>query len=219
MRRGVMAWSFMPRSEIVALLVALAACAVPPSANSGENGRALYAGCVACHGSAGEGVAATGAPPLAGLDPVYLQRQLAAFASGSRGTQPGDKFGATMRAAGMPLLRSEQERAAVAAYLGGLTRPTSGPATAANTNGRNYFNAVCGACHGGAGEGNIALSAPRLAGLPAAYIARQFAAFKSGQRGAAQGDRYGAQMRAVTSMLPDDASVRDVIAHTASLRP
>jgi cytochrome c oxidase subunit 2 len=206
----------MPRSEIAALLLALLAWA---PAHATANGRTVYARCVACHGAAGEGVAAVGAPPLAGADAAYLQRQLSAFASGSRGTQPGDKYGATMRAAAAPLLTSDSERVAVAVYLGGLKRPAPAVTTATSANGRNYFNAVCGACHGGNGEGNIALGAPRLAGLPVAYIARQFAAFKNGQRGTAAGDRYGAQMRAVTGMLPDEAAVRDVTAYVASLRP
>jgi len=209
----------MLRSEAAAFAVALLACLGAPDAIAGGDGRMLYARCAACHGPAAEGVPSTGAPPLAGLDPDYVQRQLAAFASGARGARPGDRYGATMRAAGAPLLGSDAERATVARYVAGLPRPARHAPATTNANGRNYFNAVCGACHGGGGEGNPALGAPRLAGQPASYLARQFEAFRSGQRGYQANDRFGAQMRAVTTMLPDAAAVRDVVMYAASLQP
>lgn len=184
------------------------------------DGKAVYGRCVACHGAHGEGVATTGAPPIAGLDASYIERQLAAFASGVRGTAAGDTFGATMRASAMTMLASDGDRRAVAGYVAALPAPTPAPGgAAANDNGRNYFNAVCGACHGGKGQGNPALGAPRIAGQPLAYLARQLGAFTSGTRGGASGDRYGAQMRAVVRMLPDAAATRDVLTYTASLRP
>jgi cytochrome c553 len=184
------------------------------------DGKATYAKCVACHGPRGEGVAATGAPPIAGLDAGYLERQLSAFASGARGAAAGDTFGATMRASATTMLASDADRHAVAGYVSTLPVPAPAPGGATpNDNGRNYFNAVCGACHGGKGQGNPALGAPRIAGQPAAYLARQLSAFTSGARGGANGDRYGAQMRAVVRMLPDAAATRDVLAYTASLRP
>lgn len=209
----------MPRSKHALLVPALAAVLFAAGAAVAADGRSVYLRCVACHGVAAEGVASTGAPPLAGLHAAYLQRQLQSFASGARGAKPGDKYGTSMRSAGAPLLSSDTERAAVAAYLSALkpgAQRTPGRTTA---NGRNYFNAVCGACHGSGGEGNPALGAPRLAGLPEAYLARQFAAFQSGQRGYQPDDRYGIQMRTITTMLPDAATVRDVIAYAASLRP
>ena len=44
-----------------------------------------------------------------------------------------------------------------------------------------YF--ACASCHGEAGQGNPSKFAPALAGLNAAYIARQMHAFRSGERG------------------------------------
>lgn len=183
------------------------------------DGKALYARCAVCHGARGGGVAAAGAPPLAGLDAPYIERQLKAFASGARGTRGGDDYGATMRAAVTPVLNSDSERAAVAAFISALARPPLPAGAAASVNGRNYFNAICSACHGGQGQGNVALSAPRLVGLPTSYMTRQLAAFKNGLRAYQQDDRYGAQMRAVAGMLPDAAAARDVLDYAASLRP
>ncbi len=170
-------------------------------------------------GRAARGVAATGAPAIAGLDAPYLERQLQAFAGGARGAKPGDTFGATMRASATTLLASEADRKGVAAFVAGMPAPLPGTAAATNDNGRNYFNAICGACHGGKGQGNAALGAPRIAGQSVPYLSRQLAAFAGGTRGAQPADRYGAQMRAVTAMLPDAAAARDVIAYAASLRP
>jgi cytochrome c oxidase subunit 2 len=213
MRRSEMHCASLGRLALVAgMLVA----ATPAAA---ADGRTLYAKCAACHGARGEGVAATGAPPIAGLDAAYLERQLSAFAGGSRGARAGDTFGAAMRASSTTLLGSDADRKAVAAFVATLPPPPPGPSVVTNDNGRNYFNAICGACHGGKGQGNAALGAPRLAGQPAAYLARQLTAFGSGARGAQPGDRYGAQMRAVLGMLPDAAATRDVVAYASSLHP
>ena len=149
-----------------------------------------------------------------------MERQLKNFSAGLRGTAAGDTEGAIMRAA-TALLKSDAERAAVAAYVAGLVarRPAQPvPSTAAGaTNGRNYFNALCSACHGANGRGNQQLGAPRLAGASSDYLARQFAAFKSGRRGAHPDDKLGAQMRAIAAMLPDSRTEADVIAYAAGL--
>jgi cytochrome c oxidase subunit 2 len=177
---------------------------------------------VSCHGKAGEGVAATKAPAIAGLEAWYIERQLQHFATGVRGAAAGDTEGATMRAAA-GVLKNDAERAAVAAYVAGLPRPHSTrrpPASAASaTNGRNYFNALCSACHGANGQGNQSLGAPRVAGASPDYLARQFAAFKSGKRGAHPEDKLGGQMRQIAGMLPNAATEQDVIAYATALPP
>ncbi|WP_051849355.1 c-type cytochrome [Thiomonas sp. FB-Cd] len=69
---------------------------------------------------------------------------------------------------------------ALAAYL-----PTAlAAASAANiaTHGAGSAVPACMSCHGAAGEGNAAAGFPRLAGLPAAYIAAQLRAFAQGTR-------------------------------------
>jgi len=182
------------------------------------DGKSLYAACIACHGARGEGVTATGAPNIAGSAAWYVERQLRDFASGVRGRVSGDTFGASMGAASAKLT-ADKDRASVAAYVASLAPVRAAPAGTANDNGRNYFNAICSACHGSNGLGNETLGAPRLAAVDPTYLARQLAAFKSGRRGAQNGDRFGAQMRAISAMLPDPRTERDVIAYAASLKP
>ena len=58
-----------------------------------------FAPCAACHGSKGDGDPAFNAPRIAGLDAVYLARQLRNFRDGIRGAAPDDQYGNQMRAA------------------------------------------------------------------------------------------------------------------------
>jgi len=216
----------MRRSEELgwwaAAAVALLATGSSPASASSPQGRALYASCVPCHGAQGQGSAAVKAPAIAGLQTWYVQRQLQGFAAGWRGAAAGDVDGATMRAAAA-VLTSDEQRAAVAEHVSSLApvnAPSHPPSDAARRdNGRNYYNALCSACHGTNGRGNQQLGAPRLAGADAGYLARQFAAFRSGLRGAHPQDKLGAQMRAISAMLPNRDTEQDVIAYAAGLRP
>ena len=63
-----------------------------------ERGRTLYAACSVCHGQAGQGNDAVGAPRLAGQAGWYTARQLRKFIDGVRGSHPDDTSGASMRA-------------------------------------------------------------------------------------------------------------------------
>ena len=76
---------------------------------------------------------------------------------------------------------------------------------------------VCGSCHGQQGEGNIAMNAPRLAGLPEWYLERQLHYYKIGARGAHKDYTYGQQMAPMAAVLADDAAVRNVSAYIAGL--
>lgn len=82
--------------------------------------------------------------------------------------------------------------------------------------GKSQF-ATCAACHGQNGEGNAAMNAPALAGLPAWYITRQLAYYKQGIRGAHEDDVYGKQMAPMASVLADDQAVRNVTAYIETL--
>jgi cytochrome c oxidase subunit 2 len=77
--------------------------------------------------------------------------------------------------------------------------------------------AVCMACHGPSGEGNVALNAPRIAGQEAGYVRRQLRAFRNGLRGVHIDDTYGKQMLPFAAMLPDEGSIRNVAAYIAEL--
>lgn len=177
------------------------------------DGRAQFVSCIACHGSKGEGNTTLGAPAIAGQDAAYLQRQLQHFRAGRRGAHKSDTFGAQMRAASATTLRDDAAVAAVAAYVAALPQTRQAARVKGDLrNGNNLYHGKCGACHGGNAEGNRALNAPRLAGLDAAYIRRQFAFFRDGVRGKDPKDVPGRQMAIMARTLPADRDLDDVIA-------
>jgi cytochrome c oxidase subunit 2 len=177
-------------------------------------GQQTYATCAACHGARAEGNPGVGAPALAGQQVAYLQRQLANFRAGVRGTHKDDTYGAQMRAGSQSVLGDDKAIAAVAAYIGSLPKTSVKPAGKYDArNGNNLYQGKCGACHGGQAEGNESLSAPRLAGLDATYIKRQHRNFKLGLRGAQPQDRYGKQMALMAPTLASERELDDVIGY------
>ena len=177
------------------------------------DGKALYASCVACHGSQGEGNAALKAPAIGGQYAAYLERQLRNFRSGSRGTHESDAPGAQMRAIAASLA-DDMTAARIAAYVSGLPQAVgAAPARGDLHNGNNLYQGKCGACHGTSAEGNPALKAPRLTGLDAGYLKRQFAHFRDGVRGTDQQDLPGRQMALMAKTLPTERDLDDVIAY------
>jgi cytochrome c oxidase subunit II len=78
--------------------------------------------------------------------------------------------------------------------------------------------AVCTACHGVNGEGNIALKSPPVAGQEDWYLKTQLLKFKAGIRGADPKDIEGMQMRSMAMTLADDASMQDVIAYIKTFK-
>lgn len=77
--------------------------------------------------------------------------------------------------------------------------------------------AVCAACHGQKGEGNVAMNAPQLAGQEGWYIKRQLAAYRDGLRGTAAGDTFGMQMRPMAMAVSDPTAEANLIAYIESL--
>ena len=73
--------------------------------------------------------------------------------------------------------------------------------------------AVCSACHGQQGEGQMALNAPKLAGQEPWYLRKQLRNYKEGVRGVHEDDVYGRQMAPMAATLATDAMVENVIAH------
>jgi cytochrome c oxidase subunit 2 len=62
-----------------------------------HNGSRYYQGkCGACHGGTAQGNKSLNAPKLAGLSKSYLERQMANFSDGIRGTNEEDKLGRQM---------------------------------------------------------------------------------------------------------------------------
>jgi cytochrome c oxidase subunit 2 len=76
--------------------------------------------------------------------------------------------------------------------------------------------ATCMACHGAQAEGNQLLNAPKLAGQPGWYLARQLNNFRHQIRGGSASDTFGAQMVGFASLL-DDTATRNLIAYVTSL--
>lgn len=77
--------------------------------------------------------------------------------------------------------------------------------------------AVCTACHGAGGEGNVALNAPKLSGQAAWYLERQLRHFKQGARGTHDKDVFGKMMAPMAATLADDQAIANVVAYIATL--
>jgi cytochrome c553 len=92
-------------------------------------------------------------------------------------------------------------------------------AFAADVEAGKKLYATCAACHGPNAEGIAALNSPALAGQSESYMIRQLWDFKKGNRGAADGDTIGAQMRPMTLTLPDGEAIANVAAYLAALPP
>jgi len=95
--------------------------------------------------------------------------------------------------------------------------PLSSAAYAADVDAGKKLYAPCAACHGPNAEGIVALNSPGLAGQSESYMIRQLWDFKKGNRGAADGDTIGAQMRPMAMTLPDGQAIANVAAYLATL--
>jgi cytochrome c oxidase subunit 2 len=71
--------------------------------------------------------------------------------------------------------------------------------------------AVCLACHGPQGQGNVAMNAPKLAGQEAWYLRRQIDNYQNGRRGSE--DNIAVQMSAMAAVLTAPQTLEDVIAY------
>jgi cytochrome c oxidase subunit II len=111
-----------------------------------------------------------------------------------------------------------EDEAGYNTWLG--THPTYAQTTARVSGdpqqGQAFF-AVCAACHGANGEGNIALNAPKLAGQEDWYLRRQLQYFKNGIRGTHPDDVYGKQMAPMAATLATDEMVSNVAAYLETL--
>ena len=80
------------------------------------------------------------------------------------------------------------------------------------------FEDNCGACHGADGQGNVAFSAPSIAGLPYWYVLAQLEKFRDGLRGAHAEDVDGLRMRPMARALHED-DLKHVSAYVARMAP
>jgi cytochrome c553 len=70
----------------------------------------------------------------------------------------------------------------------------------------------CTVCHGAEGNGNVAIRAPKIAGIEPWYLKRQFERFRAGVRGTHAADLPGMEMRPVAAQM-DDATIDAVAAY------
>ena len=84
--------------------------------------------------------------------------------------------------------------------------------------GRELYE-TCVPCHGAAGEGNAALAAPAIAGLPDWYLTEQLTKFKNGVRGAHPQDVEGHRMRPMARTLYKEGDIPSVVEYVVSLPP
>ena len=92
-------------------------------------------------------------------------------------------------------------------------------ALAADVEAGKKLYATCVTCHGPNAEGIATLNSPALAGQSESYMIRQLWDFKKGNRGAADGDTIGAQMRPMAMTLQDGEAIANVAAYLAALPP
>jgi cytochrome c oxidase subunit 2 len=183
-------------------------------ANEGE---ALYKQqCVACHGINAEGNQALKAPKLAGQDSWYIENQLKSFRSGYRGSAQGDFLGAGMAAIAKGL--KDQQINALANYVQTLKASPAGQGNVQGDQekGKQFYQSLCGSCHGPGGKGNKALNSPKLAGLNDWYISEQLQKFRGNKRGFHQDDRLGRQMKMMSGILPDQQAINDVASYLSN---
>lgn len=182
-------------------------------------GQQSYAVCASCHGAAGEGNRAMNAPKLAGLQSWYIERQLAYYQQGVRGSNPDDSAG-QMMAPMANMVASDDARRNVAAYIASL--PVSGAAATVtegdSERGMRIYQANCASCHGSDARGSWATDAPALAGMDDWYMATQLNHYRDGIRGHHDGDDYGYQMVSMVKAMRTQQQQDDVITYINSLR-
>jgi cytochrome c553 len=207
----------MIRSMIVVAALAVAALAVPASAQDLARGEQLYQLCNQCHGADGGGSALALAPAIAGLPQWYAESQLQKFRASHRGGHFDDIAGMRMRPMALSLA-SDADLTAVAAYVASLPRVTPAPTLAGGdaTRGQALY-APCAACHAPDGSGVEVVKGPPLVHVNDWYLLKQLANFKNGVRGAKPGDTTGALMRPMATVLVDEQAMLDVVAYITTL--
>lgn len=90
-------------------------------------------------------------------------------------------------------------------------------AFAGNANANDEL-AYCTVCHGAHGNGNLAIRAPKIAGMEPWYLRRQLEAFRSGQRGLHVDDAAGREMQPVGVRLTSAADIDKVLSYVATFQ-
>jgi len=193
---------------IFVFLINIFVCA---SAQAKNTPVASYQQCISCHGEQAQGNDVLKAPVLAGQYAWYLQRQLNNFANGNRGQHKLDRLGQQMSVIAKTISSAEQSM--IVNYLEKLSVKNNQANTITKgdlKNGSRYYQARCGACHGGNAQGNKTFNAPKLAGQSSDYLLRQMNNFKQGIRGTEKEDKYGRQM-AMMAKTVSEKQLNDIL--------
>lgn len=222
---------------LAAALLGVASLAAAQAAEpNAAHGKELFALCQQCHGDAGEGNPAVGAPAIAGMPGWYVKEQLRKFSVGLRGKHFDDLEGMRMRPMSLYLVASRHaaDHASgktpdatqldpnivdVAAYVESLPATTPPTTVTGDVATGESTYALCGSCHGLKGEGSEPQSAPPLAGQSDWYVLRSLEKYKAMTRGYdGPNDPFGATMAGMSNVLADDQAMRDVVAYIATLK-
>ena len=200
----------------VAVVAAWLALAGVMTDRARADGAALFSeNCAACHGDRGEGSPELRAPVVAGLDKAYLDRQVEHLMNGGRPVSAANAAAVGMNDVLRGLGAADLQ--AITAHISGLPLPVlDEPVEAMTFRMRGLFSG-CMSCHQAQGEGNAALSAPRIAHQYGWYIKEQLLSFRSGKRGNDPTDKYGRQMKTMASDIPSDADVDQLVAYIQKL--
>ncbi len=193
----------LSRIALTSAVLLASACIRPDGAQPVLAGDELFRACTACHGHEGEGNPLISAPVIAGLPDWYLEAEITKFRTGIRGAHPDDYEGLRMRPMSRQLM-NQGEIKSVVSYISQMPiqKPSHNLQGGDVQAGQTGY-AVCVACHGAKGEGNVAQKAPPLIGQSDWYLFSQLKKFKAGIRG---GPQYvtGSNMRAMSLTLTDE---------------
>lgn len=143
-----------------------------------NNGKKLYKGCIACHGTTAWGNRTGSYPQIAGQLKNVIIKQLADFRAGNRDNPMMRAFTST-RALG-----SAQDIADISAYIASLPmsdQNDKGPHYDAE-NGERIYQELCSKCHGKHAEGIEEDGSPLLYAQHYNYLKRQFDWIRLGLR-------------------------------------
>lgn len=153
------------------IIVGLVVLLINISAAHAGDAPAAAQACMACHGK--NGVSSNPEwPNLAGQKAGYLVRQLQAFRDGERSNPAMAPFVNNL---------SDKDIEVLAAFYAGQTTSRTANGDAGLVAAGENLSAYCKSCHGM--QGTPAADVwPQLAGQHAAYLQKQLAAFRSGER-------------------------------------
>ena len=205
-------------SEVVGVIAIIAICIASQARAEQELPVAAdeYVYCTVCHGVQLMGNPVLKAPRLSGMETWYTEQQLRNFKNETRGLYAGDPFGYEMQP--MAAALDDQQIRKVAIFVNATRSPPPTETIQGNNERGKALFSTCAACHGPDGKGNAALGSPDLTIPNDWYMVTQLRNFRSGSRGSAPGDIYGAQMRASVQLLADDEAIIDVVSYINTLQ-